>query len=757
MSGPKRKNRAMRPNLAGLILATLVGGLAWVGDAENPDGRLSLNPDAAITAQTTREGLSQAEMMDFTQAAQAELHALGPDAMASGSGAMSASEMVRAEASVEQMLGGHEETEEGIARRITERHLAHGAGAGKRWRPIGLAEALSEALENNLTIAQAESQRRQQGEGVRERSAAFLPSFSANLAHDYQDTRQRKENYTHYWRGATTCSRTQCAQEYTEWDSWYQANIATVQAEFPTAPAYPTNGTSAQFATFDSFFTNLTAFGYDGAKTRSWLPHPANPDNAVYWLMGEGKAEIPFNYMKFHKPKPEGYYTSVRGPPYPSEHAKDAPWPDTEATTMTLSVFQPLPWGADISVEQSTVYEDKFWYADGNYLGNRYNNWYESYDRAWTSNLSASLNLPLPWSKYFGRYAVREANLRQALISLRQADNTLQQQINGVLGQVESGYWSLVEAALSLDAVIIQTRNQEKITQRTRRLFDMGKVDQYAMLQMESRLNVLHESEVTSLNQFEQASNQMVLLLNQDRQTLFMPLGYQSLLPNGVQVRLEDALGIARNGHPALKVQQNVIQSSSVNLRQKADQTRLNLSASGSVSLNQSNGSYGFASPEKAWGNTLNPDSLTANAAVALSHPLFNKQARSNLYQARVQKQRQETAYRQKLKEIERDVMNAFTALESAAIRMQMAANSLNLSQQALKKALAYQELRGVTEFEMVSKNNDVLNARTNYIRARVTRKKAEAALLTAMGVMPGRLSGSLPGQNGPQMAAAGR
>ena len=733
-----------------LLTACLGAGVAVYSVDEGDAQSLDFDPNAVISSQARAEAKAAAarrgrtDEAAFREAADAELAALGTalEPEMDGPARPSADELRQAESEVEQTLRREGVSEEIVARRLTNVYAAARPRSKRQWRALSLPEALGEALRGNISIAQAENSRRQAGETAREKAAAFDTKLTASGAYNYANTYDRDVRASKYWRGADSCTRAQCFQEYDEWDTWYSSNIDSVRATagFADAPdALGSNPTGDEEVAFDSYFIDKTEFGFEGSKTSGFLAHPGNANNKVYWLLGEGKSELPFNYMRFHKEKPEGYYTSTITA---SDHEDKQPWDDTNQLSFNLGLSQALPWGADFSLTQTTVYAHNYWYADGTYQGERYNDYYESYDKPWTSSLNASLNLPMPGSKYFGRQAVREVNLRKALISLRQADISVQRQANAVLGQVEAAFWDLTQAGLNLNAIASQRESQERVVQRTRRLFDIGKVDQYAMTQVEAQFETLRQRERTTLNSYELASNALGLLVNAERQALFLPKDYLVALKDRIDLTVEEALAAARGANPDVRSQQVQVEASLVDVQQKAAQLRPNVSGTASINLSQSNSLFGYESLEKAVGRTLRPDAVTVNTSVGVVYPLFNKEARSAYGQARVRRNVQQVSLRESVNQVERQVLNAFTDLRSAETRILIASNNLSLADLALRKALVYQESRGVTEFEMIAKNNDLLSARIQQIQAQIDLKKAEAALLTAMGAMTDRLDG---------------
>jgi outer membrane protein len=425
-----------------------------------------------------------------------------------------------------------------------------------------------------------------------------------------------------------------------------------------------------------------------------------------------------------------------------------------------MNVFQPLPWGASFNIQQQAIYQERYWYVDGIYKDTEaetiteYNEYWRPYDRPWSASITASASLPLPGSKYFGPFATREVDLRQALLSLEQSDQSLKNQVNSVLGQVEAAFWDLVRTAHQLDATTVQRHNMGKIAEKTQRFFDLGKVEKYALMQINARLASIREQEATALNRYELASNRLNLLLGFDRSLLFLAEGYLPNLEQPLNISLEQALNEGAVNNPILTIQQINVDSSNLNLRQKQVQTRPDVSLATSVKAAESNSQFGYESAADAYSGVIDPDNITITTQVSYNLPLKNKLARANLGQAQTQHARQEIALRQARSQIQRDIRNAYANYQSADARIRIAAENLTLANTAFRKALAKQELRSVTEYEMITKNNDLLAARTLHIDAKFARKKAEAQLLTAMGRMTTRLEG-LPPSTGPHTAAA--
>ena len=87
--------------------------------------------------------------------------------------------------------------------------------------------------------------------------------------------------------------------------------------------------------------------------------------------------------------------------------------------------------------------------------------------------------------------------------------------------------------------------------------------------------------------------------------------------------------------------------------------------------------------------------------------------------------------------QINREINNAQAALAAAQARLKITENNLKLAQLAYDKAVDMQKDREISEYEIVNKSSDLLDAELAFIQARIEQKKAEARLLAALGRLP--------------------
>ncbi|MGH9198464.1 MAG: hypothetical protein ACRD1T_22370, partial [Acidimicrobiia bacterium] len=162
----------------------------------------------------------------------------------------------------------------------------------------------------------------------------------------------------------------------------------------------------------------------------------------------------------------------------------------TESFTYEVSLFQQLPWGADLTLAYQALDQDTFFINNPVlFSGNRSDLVsFGSYDRPWVSSLLTRLTLPVPGSKDFGPYADQEVAIKLADLGKERAFWDVESIINTTLLEVDLGYWDLVNRLLGLRVTIENREGVERLLAQTERLFELQEATNYDKAQIEAEL-----------------------------------------------------------------------------------------------------------------------------------------------------------------------------------------------------------------------------------------------------------------------------
>ncbi len=404
--------------------------------------------------------------------------------------------------------------------------------------------------------------------------------------------------------------------------------------------------------------------------------------------------------------------------------------------TGSISISQLLPWGPSISLTSVTTRKRTF----DDVMGM---NWKAPWGTSW----SASLYIPLPFTKNFGPYATADVAVKKAKIAKNSQDWLLQADINNILTQVDLSYWNLVQSLQQLRVTIQNQWATSKQYRNAKRLFGLKRMTRLGMEQMEAERARTRVQVEMQWNAVINASHALAVLTEgeQDRvgQFLLLPAGFQDRLKRFLPVDQAQAINIGLERNPLLMVNDFAVQTSELEYNYRRNQTRPDLAASVSYSEKQDNSIYGYNQLEKSLSHIHNPDSRSNSASVNYNYPVRKRYVRAGRDLAEAAKNISELNRQSVVDTISKGVSDALSDLYSSKKRLEMARSSQRLAGAALKKAQGQLEIGNIKELELILKRRDLLNAHLSAVSAAVDVKKAETALLSAQGILPEALPGT--------------
>jgi outer membrane protein TolC len=403
----------------------------------------------------------------------------------------------------------------------------------------------------------------------------------------------------------------------------------------------------------------------------------------------------------------------------------------TEAYNARVNML--FPKGISAFVADSVVYKDTKFVED---VGTKI---VGSYERPWTNQFNAGITVPLPGSKFFGDYATADAALRVADTAQQAAFWQIAALINDTLLQVEQGYWTLVLRGRIYD-VTVQTRERVRaLAARTERLFELGEATRYDKAKLEAQLAALRRQEREALNGFVAASNALASLLDLERDAILLPRYDESRLRESAAFELREALQQGAERNPSIRLAEVNKSIAEVFHEQGRVQLGPDLNATASFSRNQSNGVFGYRTMEEALAGTFSPDSRTQVYSLNFTRPWDNRAAHANARLAESRLRQQEILLEQTRRATASQIALAVTNLQSARQRSDLAARARDLAVRVFERAERQRALGVVSDFELIVKSVELLNADLELQAALLGQKISESAVYAAIGSLAQR------------------
>jgi outer membrane protein len=416
-----------------------------------------------------------------------------------------------------------------------------------------------------------------------------------------------------------------------------------------------------------------------------------------------------------------------------------------EAWSFAFGASQLFPWGQRLDAQFQSTKRIKNFFRLDNFLDQPL-----SLDDPigrgsifpWTTSFVANFNTPLPYSMNFGPYgSVANVGVMLADRGDRQAAWDLEAQANAVLRTVDGAYWEVVRSVRQLQIRLEQRRVLEALAERAKRLFESRTITTYDKAQTDANLENIKNQEQIAWNDFIASSNILVELLNYEPGRVILPVGYSADLlaaeaKSPIPTEPKEVFDTAMANRPEIKASQIAIESSDILVKHRQTQIRPDLSLTAGVILNQSNAILGYESWEDSFSNVFSPDSSNFFVGVSFRIPFGNLAARSALSQARIGRNQAMDQSQQTINAVTQEINTVIADAYSTHARIQQSKANLNLAQLAYDKADLLKEQGLVTDFELLRKLSDLLEARRVYIDTLIDYRRTKARLLSAEGVL---------------------
>lgn len=401
-----------------------------------------------------------------------------------------------------------------------------------------------------------------------------------------------------------------------------------------------------------------------------------------------------------------------------------------------VSITQQLPWGPVLSVTVTEAYHDK-----------PYDKFGHTWNRPWYTNFSTSLFLPLPGTKNFGPYAPQDTSIRLAKLTETQSLWELKALINSTLLAVDLRYLGLVNAYRNLEAVSNNRKTIETLAKLTADKLGINRATKVDKDKVDSEVLRVRVTEEQAWAGYVNASNGLVDLLALEPGTLLIPVGYSKTLNEHPVYNADEAVKTALERRANLKSAETAVRSAEVFLRFFKQQSRPDISVSGSATWDQvqtPNSSrargetgIGYINAQKSLMNTFNSDSLFESYSFIFRRQYSNRAEHARVARSLAQLEQQELSVRDTENGIVRDVNDALASLATARARVEAAKARAASSRGSYDELLKLLDLNRKEMFEVVSNNQDRLDAEFGLNSALVSYKAAETQLMFAQGTLP--------------------
>lgn len=434
---------------------------------------------------------------------------------------------------------------------------------------------------------------------------------------------------------------------------------------------------------------------------------------------------------------------------------------ETDTASGEATVRQLLPTGGFFEAGVSTVRSET-------------NNLFASINPQWQSGLVLTYRQPLL------RGFRSDDNRRRLRIAQRRLDVTdaqFRQRVIETIGAVQRGYWDLELALRSVQIARESVELAETQVGRLRRMIDQGLSAPVDLVQVETELERRREGVLISLESVTRAENTLKSLLLADRHQSewdrpIIPTDRAEIVP--VTLTLDEAVAQAIASRPELAALRAQREINDVDVEFFKSQAKPQLDVFASYGLtglagSETTGTNPFggnaalvgrvneiseqlgldplpvqppaAVPPAMIGGTVQSfqnlfsnDFRTLRAGVELSLPVGNRTAEANLGRAEAEGRKIDVQRQSLEQRVEREVRNALQAVQTARQRVGTAQAAREAAEVQLRSEQRRHEAGLSTTFFVLTRQNELSDARARELRARADYSLAVVELQRVVG-----------------------
>jgi outer membrane protein len=358
-----------------------------------------------------------------------------------------------------------------------------------------------------------------------------------------------------------------------------------------------------------------------------------------------------------------------------------------------------------------------------------------------STNLSFTFTQPL--LRGFGLF-VNRAPIIIAQRGLTQSRANFEAQVNDLVLQLVTVYWSVVQARENLAVQRESFDEAQKSYDRDKHALELGALPPLDIYRSESQVASRRVSVIQSEYALKQTEDQLRRVLGADIDPNIRALDLdltEKAEPSDALMSIDILTALDKSLHyrPELESVRQQLANDDANVRVTHNSLLPNLSLSGTYQTNGLNqitkngtalpGSFGTA-VSQMFGFGFPGYGFTAS----LSYPFRNHQAEANMGDALSAKRRDLYSERQIRETITLDVSNAVHQLEESKLSMEAAKIALDLAQKTLQAEQHKYELGAETVFFVLEAQTELTQAQQSLLQAQIGYQIAAASVEHATG-----------------------
>lgn len=406
-----------------------------------------------------------------------------------------------------------------------------------------------------------------------------------------------------------------------------------------------------------------------------------------------------------------------------------------EKVLYSVQLSQELPWGGRLTITDATTQEWVY-----------YRRGYYHQDGQWTTNLTATLDTPLPGTRGFGDDNPSKTTVRRAEVSRARADWELRAAVNQLIFSIDNAYFELVRRLESLATTRANRDLLHRQRDRAQRRFAQEDITRYQVAQMESAAARGDVEVELALESYLVASTALAALIGDPDGTrgaaLYIPYGYADSLNERLPVDADKALTVAQANRAEFQVAGLDVTLAGIGVDAARNQAKPDVRFAGSVALAQNGSIYGHADPFVSHANIAQPDRINQDYTVQYRYPWGNRAAKAAVEVAELATEDANLGARDTTTRIRREINERTATVQTARARIDLTAREIKDLERAYASLERRQEGMGdVSDDELILLLRRLLTARLDHIAARLDHKQAEAGLLAAQGIIANDLT----------------
>jgi len=599
------------------------------------------------------------------------------------------------------------------------KHWLPGKIKSSQWQDISPYQAALKAIENNLSLQQVRVDAEIKHAAIAEARAIFDPQFSVALGYSKTQRNDRVSSLDRYKKETITIEE---GQPLPLMDS--EGNPVLCEQ---TAGCLQADGSLIDFGDRIPLEGGNILCTERLADENGLCHMSAIPDNDFT------------KYVMLDSHRDAGFYPSD-----PIKASESFLTGNAVNNVLDISVQQKLPWGGSLNLLFSVNKKEAYWINNNNefsdlrdiYHNNQSLATFGNYHRPWASSITLSASLPLPKTKDFGSNNQFDTTIKQAVLQDHQSQSEVKRIINQTLLSVAQTYWELVSAKHELLLLMENLSQLKNLNDNTSRMYEQRMLTRYDKEQVEAEFKQVKLQVHQTFKNFLSVAYQLRQLMG-DRGALALPIDYNYENQAAIIDDYSQLLQMANDYNPDIEVQQYNIDMAELSLKFSQNQARPDIDFNVAIKASQNNSPFGYESFSDSVSNIRSPDTILQQYQLNYNYPILNRAVKANVKQAASALRTQELTMQQQRTTVAYAIENALITLQSSRLSTNIAQRQRDLAKKTLEKAIKQQEIREVTEYEIVDKNQVLLDAERQLISAQKRFKQAEASLLSGLGILP--------------------